>query len=260
MEIVPCIINVGMKIEPDVVLVIDENIGVPFVGFIISSKNPIILPTENFEVALSLNECLGLNIEGRIGITDAKITSFIDESQMHIKGGFGSNFADYFIAPTETGVNIKGLGGGKHIDLKIDSIGNISRLKGTINKENIEFSIKTLTENMYRVEGILGKNTIDINIFYKEEGINIKGKNCTVYVDYSVKSLGDKIELKGITKDGFIKHIYALEEENAFHIYGKFFKVPVDYHIHLFENGLKVVGNTGFHKSDYTITIPTEES
>lgn len=259
MDVRPCIIGPELEINPDIVVTIDEEAGIPFPGILVSSREPVMLIGENFDVALNLEYCTNLQFNGKTGKYDLTLASLFEEGQVHVKGMYAGLFCDYFITPIDSGFMVKGDVGNHNVKLRVDTIGSICRVAGKIEEKEINFSLETLTDNTYLAKGFLGDNTIKLNMTYKEGGINVKGKNEKANVDYTIASLGDKIKMSGITVDKFTNLIFSLEDENQLHVTGKPCKVPVDYTLTVYENGVSIKGNTGLYHSDYIFVVGDDE-
>jgi len=260
MDIKPCIIGPDLSINSDIIICMVDEIGIPIPGIIGGSWETVILFGESREIALGIDYCRSLMLKGKTGSSVADIKATSKGERLNLKGSYAGLYGSYYIYPIEGGYWIKGTNGKSNMDIRITTSGTFSKVMGLVNNVKNELSIKMMGDNLIMLKGNEGKNLIEVNISYVDEGIKVKGKNGPHFLDYMITSGEDRITVKGITKDGFIEYHMILESETEIKVIGKPGKVPVDYLITLYENGAAVKGNTGYYKGDYALVLGEGET
>ncbi|MFP4498759.1 MAG: hypothetical protein ACLFQV_11155, partial [Vulcanimicrobiota bacterium] len=238
MNVSPSIVGPEIAINPSLVLTFFDDAQFPFPGVIVATYEPVLVFGENDDVALSLEYCTNFAIEGKTGKYDTRIRSEYEAGQVHIMGNYGEQLCDYFINPEETGFYIKGIAGSHNVELKTDFLENLVRCTGTIDKQEVNTNLKSISETAFTLRANVGSRETKIEIFFRDNEIKLSGVVDNNNVDYTITSNEDCIKTEGIMKSGFSKLEYRLEEsedeEFVIQAFGKSKKVPVDYSIALY--------------------------
>jgi hypothetical protein len=259
MEIRPCIIGPKLMINPHIVLNLFEGAKFPAPGISLTSQEVFLIVGESHEIAISLDLCKDLKLKGKTGQYDAIVTSSNKEGPYCIKGSFAGLVGDFYVSSIAGGYKLDGQAGKDTFSIRVNFVKDLPIITGFINTQPINLDTTELAPRIFGVRGNYRGKPIDIHVNYEEAGeIQIKGKNEGMPVDYHVKSFGDRIIMDGITRYDFSRIEYALSDENEFHITGTPYKVPVDYFLTLYENGVAIAGSTGYYKSDYAFVVGSQ--
>lgn len=259
MDIRPIIVGPDLSINPDLVLQPFAEVNYPTPAIQVSTRDIIIIFGENSEVGVGLEYCRNVELQGHTGKKEVDMFCKFENGQYHIKGLFDGNYSEYFINELKDGsYRLSGNAANIPFDFRIISNPNICSLGGKINGERVDYELDEIDVGTLRVKGKEGEKNIEVNILYTDEGIKIKGNHGSTFVEYSIISTGEEIKMSGITQDKFSNMNIAMTAENELAITGKPSKVPVDYNITLYENGVAFNGNTGFHHSEYGFILENE--
>jgi len=252
MDIKNNIIGPNFSIDPGVIIIPVDGVNFPSPGISAVTRELVLLVGENYDAALGIKHCTNLYIKGKTGSNPTAVSCVFKNGEYNVKGSFAENFGDYFIIPIENGYILKGQLGTHRIDLRTNLSKSFVIFTGTIDGVKADVKLSDLTPSTYGLRGDIGEKKLNLTILFEEERITIKGNNEDHCVDYSITSSGDKIEMKGITKDNYSTMIFSLLSDSELRAAGKPGKVPVDYKISLLENGAAICGNTGFYQANYT--------